>query len=206
MRHGQEEQARALYLRVSTDEQTTDNQRDALVQMAEQRGFEIVREFEETISGRKAKRPEFDAMMKAAHRSEFDVLLVWAIDRFGRSLAKNVADLTTLADKGVDVISHQEDWLAMQGPTRGLLVSVFSWIAEQEAERRSERTKAGLRRARKQGTTLGRPRAKVDRDKARKLRAKGESIRAIAIKLKTSPATIQRILKDTPEGKRMARA
>ncbi|MCA9620182.1 MAG: recombinase family protein [Myxococcales bacterium] len=83
---------------------------------------------------------------------------------------------------------------------------MFSWIAEQEAERRSERTKAGLRRARKQGKALGRPRVEVDRDKARKLRAKGESIRAIAARLNTSPATIQRVLKDTPEGKRTAAA
>ncbi|MEM9693189.1 MAG: recombinase family protein [Myxococcota bacterium] len=184
----------AMYLRVSTDGQTTDNQRPALERMAERRGLEVTVVYEEAVSGRATKRPEFDRMMTAAHRGEFDVVLIWAIDRFGRSMAKNVEAITALDERGVEVVSHQEEWLTMRGPTRGLLVSVFSWVAEQEAERRSERTKEGLRRARREGKTLGRPRVHVDVTKARKLREKGDSIRTIAKKLKTSPATIQRAL------------
>lgn len=196
----------ALYLRVSTKAQTTDSQRAEVERLAEHRGYEIVAVYDEQASARAKKRPQFDAMMAAAHRGEFDVLVVWALDRFGRSLHKNVADVVTLDTKGVEIVSVREPWLDTANPTRPLLISIFSWVAEQEGNRISERVRSGQARARKEGTHIGRPRAKVDRDKARKLRAKGHSIREIAAKLKTSPATIHRVLKDTPEGKRGARS
>lgn len=189
----------AFYLRVSTSGQTTDSQRHDVEQLAAHRGYEVVHVFEETVSARAKKRPAYDEMMAAAHRGEFDVLVVWALDRFGRSLAKNVEAVVALDEKHVEVVSVREPWLDTAGPTRGLLVSIFSWVAEQESERISERVRAGQARAKREGTHIGRPRAKLNRDRARELRAKGLSIREIAKKMKASRATVHRVLQDTPE-------
>lgn len=150
-----------LYLRVSTPkrksrdsdveppkhEQTVDNQRPDLTRLAALQGFELVREYAAHESTSK-RRPVFEEMMAAARRREFDVLLVWAIDRFGRSMAGNVTDVLELERLGIRVMSFTESWLDTdaRNPVRGLLLSVFSWIAEQEKLRRSERTKAAMDR------------------------------------------------------------
>jgi DNA invertase Pin-like site-specific DNA recombinase len=143
-------------------------------------------------------RPAFARMMGDAKRGAFDVLVVWAIDRFGRSMVGNLQDLLELDRLGVTVASVRESWLDTSGPTRGLLVAVFSWAAEQERSRLIERTRAGMARAKRHGTRSGRPigRAKrrVDTDKARLLMAEGCSQRAAAKALKVPLGTLQRAL------------
>ncbi len=182
----------AIYLRVSGERQTTDNQLPDVEQLACQRG-EIVLRYEETGSAAK-HRPAFERMLKDAKRGRFDVLVVWAIDRFGRSMVGNLNDLLELDRIGVQVASVRETWLDTSGPTRGLLVAIFSWCAEQERARLIDRTKAGLERARRQGKRLGRPKARVDVDEGRKLMAEGMSQRAAARALAVSLATFQRAL------------
>lgn len=147
----------AAYLRVSTDRQETQNQRPALERLAAARGFEL-EFFEETASGAKT-RPVLEQLTNRARRGEFAAVLVWAIDRLGRSMPDVVDRVRALDAAGVAVISHQEPWLDTTGPTRPLLLSIFAWVAEQERARLRERTRAGLARARAQGKRLGRPRA-----------------------------------------------
>ncbi len=204
-----------LYLRVSTPkrkqrpgeveppkpEQTVDNQRPDLARLAELHGFTIVREYAAHESTAK-RRPTFEAVMADARRREFDVLLVWAIDRFGRSLEGNVRDVLELERLGVRVMSFSEGWLDtdQRSPVRGLLLSIFSWIAEQERLRRSERTRAGLARVRERGSKSGRPIGRPPRldaeglARVHALRAAGRSIRSIAMAVGVPRPTIQRAL------------
>jgi putative DNA-invertase from lambdoid prophage Rac len=172
----------ALYLRVSTDEQSTDNQRPELEQLARVRGLEIVAVYEEQASAAKT-RERFDAMRADAHRGAFDVLLVWALDRFGRSMVGNLGAVLELDRRGVQVVSAREAWLDTGGPTRNLLVAIFSWVAEQERAQLIARTNAGLERARRRGVRLGRPRARVDVGLAQRLASEGLSQREIAKRL-----------------------
>jgi len=183
----------ALYVRVSTDEQETDNQRHELERVARARGFEVVDVYEEIESAVK-KRPAYEKMKSDAHRRRFDVLMIWAIDRFGRSLAGNVADIVELDRVGIQIISVSEPWLDTSGPVRGLLIAIFSWCAEQERLRLIERTKAGLARARREGKRLGRKPRRFDVARARALRAEGKSLREVGAALGVSKSTLAREL------------
>ncbi len=153
----------ALYIRVSTDDQELANQRPELERLASMRRLSIVARYEEHASAAKA-RPQFDRMLADARGGAFDVLLIWAIDRFGRSMAGNVNHVLELERVGVRVVSVRETWLDTSGPVRDLLLAIFSWIAEQERVRLGERTRAGMERARLAGKSIGRPRARVDRN------------------------------------------
>ncbi len=183
----------ACYLRVSTDKQSSANQRPEVVQIVRARGLEIVEVFEETASAAK-KRPEFDRMLLAAHRGEFDAIVVWSLDRLGRSMIGNMQTVLDLDRLGVEIISVREQWLQMQGPVRSLLLAVFGWVAEQERERIRDRTREGLARARREGKQVGRPRAHVDIDQALLLRRRGLSIRRAASRLGIGATTLHRIL------------
>ena len=191
-----ERRAAALYLRVSSEEQHLGNQRPDLLRLARQRGLEIVSVYEEKVSAGAAKRPQLERLMLAAHRAEFDHVLVWALDRLGRSLVGNLDALLTLDQLGVRVISYQESWLDNIGPTRGLLVAILSWVAEHERQRIGERTRAGLERARKKGTRLGRPRVHINVDCARQLLSQGFSYRQAARKLGVGASTLHRAIQE----------
>lgn len=183
----------AIYVRVSTGEQTVQNQLDELRELAGARGFEVVEVFEEVCSAAK-KRPRFEAMMTAAKRGKFKILLVWALDRFGRSMLGNMSDVVELDRVGVQLISVRETWLDTSGPVRSLLIAIFSWAAELERARLIERTLAGLARARRDGKQLGRPRVVLDVPRARRLRAEGRSIRDVARVLGVSSSVLARAL------------
>lgn len=183
----------AIYVRVSTDKQSCDNQRPEIEQLARARGFEILKVYEEQASAAKT-RPQHAKMMADAKKGRFKVLIVWALDRFGRSMTGNLADVLELDRIGVQVVSVRESWLDTGGPVRTLLVAIFSWVAEQERNRLIERTKAGLAAARKRGARIGRPPAKLDGDHLRALRGEGKSVREIAAILQVGASTIQRRL------------
>jgi len=185
----------AVYLRVSTNDQNPENQRADLMRLAKARGFKHLELYEETASTAK-RRPKFEAMRFAAHGGGFRSILVWSVDRFGRSMLGNIRDVLELNRIGVAVVSCKETWLDTDGPTRDLLLAIFSWIAEQERRRIGERTKAGLIQARKRGSRIGRPHrmgaALVAR--ARAMRKAKLSLRAIAVALKVPRATLARTL------------
>lgn len=184
----------ALYLRVSTMQQTTDNQRPELEDLARRRGLEVVGVYEEQASAVKS-RPAFERILEDAHRGRFEVLAVWALDRFGRSMVGNMQTVLELDRRGVQVVSVREPWLDTGGPVRPLLVAIFSWVAEQERIRLVERTKAGIDRARKKGVHLGRPAARVDLVQARALQRGGASVRDIAKALRLPRSTVGRALR-----------
>jgi putative DNA-invertase from lambdoid prophage Rac len=189
----------ALYLRVSTDDQVTENQRPELEQLARARGLKIVAVYEEHASALKVRR-RFEAMMNDAHRGAFDVLLLWALDRLGRSMVGNLQAVLELDRRGVQVLSVREPWLDTGGPVRPLLVAIFSWVAEQERAHLVARTKAGLERARRRGVHLGRPVARVDVVLARSLRAQGLSIRDVAKALRVPTTTLHRAIGRSEKG------
>jgi DNA invertase Pin-like site-specific DNA recombinase len=145
----------------------------------------------ETISAVKV-RPELKRMMLAAHAGTFDTLIVWALDRLGRSMAGNLQTVLELDRLGVRVVSVREPWLDTSGPVRSLLIAIFGWVAEQERLRIVERTKAGIARARHEGKHVGRPAAHVDLDEALRLRRRGTSIREAARRLGVGASTLQR--------------
>lgn len=172
----------ALYLRVSTKEQTTENQRLELERIARVKGWEIVTTYEDAgISGTKGreKRPSFDQALKDAVRAKFDVLMSWDVSRLGRSLSGLVDTLEQLQANRVDLYLHQQalDTTTPSGKAMFQMTGVF---AEFERAMISERVKAGLCRAKAQGKTLGRPRIQVDNRKILNERNAGYSLRRIA--------------------------
>jgi len=190
----------AIYLRVSKSDgsQSVENQRPEVEQLARARGFEVEKIYEEQGSAAK-HRPIFEQMLKDARRGKFTVLVLWSLDRFGRSMVGNLQDVLELDRLGITVVSVKETWLDTGGPVRNLLVGIFSWVAEQERARLIERTKAGLQAARRRGAKIGRPRRRVDLDRARELRAGGQSLRAVAKELGVGYATLCRALAGAEE-------
>jgi DNA invertase Pin-like site-specific DNA recombinase len=178
----------ACYLRVSTDRQDHANQRPDVERLAAARGLELDgRVYEEVESGAKADRPVLRALMEFARRGGFRVLVIWSIDRLGRSMWGAIDDLRELDRLGVRVISVQEPWLDTTGPMRDLLLAIFAWLAQHERDRLRERTKAGLARARAQGKRLGRPPvARPDPGKVRALRETGASWARVAAVVEAS--------------------
>jgi DNA invertase Pin-like site-specific DNA recombinase len=183
----------ALYLRVSTDGQTVENQRAELAQLATARGWSPVW-YEETASAAKA-RPVLDGLMGDARAGRVQVVAVWALDRLDRSMVGAILRLVELDRLGCQVVSLRETWLDTSGPARSLLVAVFGWVAEQERSRLIERTRAGIDRARREGKVIGRPRASaILLHAAAELVEAGTPLRAAARSKGVSEATLRRFL------------
>jgi DNA invertase Pin-like site-specific DNA recombinase len=148
----------AIYGRVSTlTNQSVEMQARDLHQLAERRSFEVVREyFDEGVSGAKSSRPALDQMLADARRGKFRVLLVWKLDRLGRSLAHLVRLLEDLRSCNVELVSFSEG-LDFTTTTGKLLYQVLSAFAEFERDCIRERVRAGMRNARAKGRPIGRP-------------------------------------------------
>jgi DNA invertase Pin-like site-specific DNA recombinase len=186
----------ALYLRVSTDRQTADNQVADVRQLALARGFEPVL-YEEVESGAKAGRPVLDRMLGDVRAGRIQAVAVWALDRLHRSMTSCIGTVLELDRLGVPVLSVREPWLDTSGPVRPLLVAIFGWVAEQERTRLIERTKAGLERARRHGVRLGRPpKSPVLLHAARDLVAAGVPVSEAARRKGVARSTLQRFIRD----------
>ncbi len=187
----------ALYARVSTDGQTTDNQVRELRTVAERNGWQIVGEFiDQGISGAKGRqaRPQFDALSTAAVRRECDLIMAWSVDRLGRSLQDLEGFLNEIHAKKVDLYLHQQN-IDTTTPAGKMLFQMLSVFAEFERAMIQERVKAGLARARAQGKRLGRPRVSDDIEQAvRFQRRKGHGMFKIAKALRIGVGTVQRIV------------
>jgi DNA invertase Pin-like site-specific DNA recombinase len=187
----------ALYMRVSTVDQHPESQLHDLRQMAAQRGLEIVQEYTDRISGVKAKRPGLDQMMTDARRRRFDVVLVWASDRIARSVKHFLEVLDELNRLGVEYISLREN-IDTGGPLGRAIIVIVAAIAELERSLIIERVRAGMRRARLEGTHIGRNPLIVDHEAIRRERRQGQSLRQIAKGHRISTATVQRVLRKPP--------
>jgi len=153
-----------IYTRVSTEEQTTDNQTPVLTAWAQHRGWGVVKIYEEEGSAwRAGHQKQLAQLMKDARLGMFEVVLVWALDRLTREGAAAILNLVNkLGGYGVKVYSHEESWTEAPGPVAELLYALTGWVAKMESQRRSERTKAGMDRARAEGKHVGRPKGRKD--------------------------------------------
>ena len=192
----------AIYLRVSTDKQTVENQRIALAAVAERRGWQIVGTFSDKgISGAKGRedRPGLDDLLKRAQRREFDVVMAWAIDRIGRSLIDLLNTIETLKACGVGLYLDQQS-IDTTTPAGKLMFQVTGAFAEFERSMIRQRVNAGLKRAVEQGKQLGRPKIAEALEKRiqTQLRA-GKGILKVAREFGVGTGTVQRI-KDEMSG------
>ncbi len=189
----------AIYTRVSTDSQTTDNQLLELEAAAKRHNWEIVAVFrDEGVTGSKPlfKRPEGKELQRAVARREIDLVAAWSVDRLGRSLQDLLGTLSELEAKGIDLYLHQQG-IDTTTPGGRALFQMLGVFAEFERSMIRERVNAGLSRARAAGKTLGRP---CIGDETRKrivqLRAEGRGIRKIAAELRTGVGTVSRVLSE----------
>lgn len=156
----------AIYARVSKDEASSDgslqdpnNQLLPLRKYCEAMGWEIKKEFVDRASGGSANRPEFQSMLAQVRQKHFDVIFVWALDRFSREgMTNTLSYIKQLKQYNTGLKSLQESWLdtTQEGVTE-LLLAIFAWVAAEEKRKISERTKAGLAKKKAQGVHLGRP-------------------------------------------------
>ena len=185
----------ALYMRVSTLDQHPETQLYDLRQMAQQRGYQIVEEYTDRISGAKAKRPGLDSMMGDARRGRFDVVLVWASDRIARSVRHFLEVLDELNRLNVEFVSFREQ-IDTGGPLGRAVVVIIGAIAELERNLIIERVRAGMRRAKLEGRHIGRKPLVLDRDAILQDRQRGHSLSQLAKGHLVSRATIHRVLKE----------
>ena len=183
----------ALYARVSTcnGQQDPELQLRELREYARLRGLTIVGEYIDRISGSKDSRPALNRLMADASQRKFDAVLVWKLDRFGRSLRHLVNALAELEALGLTFISLRDN-LDLSTPSGRLMFQIIGAMAEFERSLIQERVKAGLRNARAKGKKLGRPRTAIDESRVEKLRHAGASWRAIAAELGVGVGTVHR--------------
>jgi DNA invertase Pin-like site-specific DNA recombinase len=192
----------ALYARVSTRDkgQDTENQVRQLRQFAGKQGWTIVHEYVDHATGKHSDREQFKRMFGAASRREFDVLLFWSLDRLSREgVVETLNHLQRLTGYGVDYRSFTEQYLDSTGLFKEAVIGILAAIAKQERVRLSERTIAGLERARAHGRVGGRPKVEDSPGivkEFRKLKASGLSVRQIARQMEISPTTVQKLAKN----------
>lgn len=185
-----------IYARVSTTDQNCSQQLRDLKLYCKARCWIIENEYvDHGVSGMKAQRPAMDRLMEAARRRSIDAVMVWKLDRWGRSMSHFVASVQELDNLGVRFIAVTQGIDTDKSNAGGrLLMNILASFAEFEHELIVERTLAGLARARREGKTLGRPRKILDRDRVRQLHTQGLGMRAIGKQMKISAMTVQRIL------------
>jgi DNA invertase Pin-like site-specific DNA recombinase len=178
----------ALYARVSTTDQTAENQLLELRRYAEARGWMSAEYVDTGVSGSKDRRPALDRLMADATARRVDLVVCWRLDRFGRNLRHLVVTIEELTAAGVGFVSLGES-IDTGSPTGRLLLGVLGSFAQFERERIKERIQAGLQRARKQGQRLGRRRQKIDPEAI--LRVQGMSVRHAAKVLGVPASRVQ---------------
>jgi DNA invertase Pin-like site-specific DNA recombinase len=186
-----------IYCRVSTKDkgQDVENQLRQLREFCSKQGWMIAREYVDHLSAKDSDRQQFQEMFAGASRREFDVVLFWALDRFSREgVFQTLQQLQRLTSYGVGYRSFTEQYLDSCGLFKDAVISILATIAKQERIRLSERTIAGLERARAKGRVGGRPRVICNRDKVLALHQAGRSCAVIATDLHLSKTTVHRIL------------
>lgn len=185
----------AIYARVSTEDQNCTLQLAECREFCIRQGWEIAGEYvDEGWSGAKASRPAFDRLLADAGRQKFGIVVVWKLDRWGRSLTNCLASIERLAKAGTSWVSCTQPELDTRhsSPTGRLLLHIIAAVAEFEREMIRERCRAGMKQAIAQGKRCSRPQAVYDREEAARMRRGGMRIRAIAEALGVSKSVIQR--------------
>jgi putative DNA-invertase from lambdoid prophage Rac len=189
----------AIYARVSTVDQHCEMQIKELREYCARRGWEIAGEYVDTgWSGAKADRPEINRLKQDARERRFDVVLVWKLDRWGRSVVDCLNSVEELRRLGVRWIAVTQNLDTDESnPMSRLMLTQMAAFAEFEREMIRERVKGGMLAAKHRGVKCGRPKLLIDRMKISDLRSKGLSERAIAAKLRIGGGTVHRWLKKT---------
>jgi len=186
----------ALYVRVSQDSQTVENQTLILNEVAERSGWDVIHVFaDEGISGAKGrdKRPGYDALLKAVSRRDIDIVAAWSVDRLGRSLPDLVAFLSDIQSKGCDLYLHQQA-VDTSTPSGRMLFQMLGVFAEFERTIIRSRIMAAHERCRSKGIRIGRPPTPVSRlEKIEKALKRGLSVRKAAAETGVSTATVMRV-------------
>lgn len=186
----------ALYGRISTAQQETENQMAILRDYCRKQEYEITSEYIDVITGGTAEREQFQKMFEDARTRKFDLVMFWALDRFSREgVLETLNHLKLLNTFGVDWRSYSEQYLDSTGIFREAIIAILAALAKQEKIRIRERTMAGLDRARKNGKILGRKPQVFDRKAAIEMREAGLSLSHIAAILGVSKPTIYRVCK-----------
>ena len=184
-----------FYMRVSTVDQHPESQLHDLRELARQRGYEVVHEYTDKISGTRAKRPGLDELMRDARRGRFDVVLVWASDRLARSVRHFLEVLDEFNHLNIEFVSYREN-MDTSGPLGRAIIVIIGAIAELERNLIVERVRAGMRRAKLEGRQIGRRPLDIDRAAVLRHRAQGQSLSQIAKSFTISRATVSRIIKE----------
>ena len=189
----------AIYARVSTPEQRIDNQLYDLRQFAQQRGFEVVAEYTDVgVSGTKARRPGLDAMLKDAGKRKFGVLIVAAFDRVARSTKHFLSVVDELDGHGIEFVSRREN-IATDGAMGRLFLTLISSIAELESDLIKERIRAGMRRRKLDGLSVGRQPLDIDHESLVRDRMAGMSLTDVARKYSVSRASVVRWVREAAQ-------
>lgn len=187
----------AVYTRVSTKDkgQDTENQVRQLTTFCEKQGWNVVKVYRDQMTGKHSDRQAFQEMFADASRREFDVVLFWSLDRFSREgVLETLQHLQRLTSYGIGYKSFTEQFLDSCGVFRDAVIGILATIARQERIRLSERTIAGLERARAKGRVGGRPRIARNDSQVFGLREAGKSFSEIGTELGLSKTTVARIL------------
>jgi putative DNA-invertase from lambdoid prophage Rac len=185
----------AIYARGSTSDQNNEIQVRELTEYITRRGWELAGIYQDTMSGAKAKRLGLDALMAEARLRQFDAVLVWKLDRFGRSLVNCINGIQELSAHGLRFIAVSQGLdTDASSPTSRLLLHILAAVAEFERELIRARVCAGVANAKKNGKALGRPKATFDRHKAIEMRAAGMSFPQIAKLLGVGQGTVVRAI------------
>jgi len=185
----------AIYCRVSTADQRIESQLYDLRELAAQKGYEIVSEYADHISGTKSRRPGLDLLLQDAHRKKFSVVLVAAFDRVARSVRHFLQVIDELESLGVVFISRREQ-VDTSGMMGRLFLTLIGSIAELESDLIRERVRAGMRRAKLEGRQIGRARLDIDREQVVEDRRTGMSLTAVAKRHSISRASVCRLMKE----------
>lgn len=183
----------AVYLRVSSGDQNHAAQRCDVLQLIQQRGWAVVEEYLDTISGVRARRPGLDRLMNDARRGRFDVVAVWSFDRLGRSVRHFLQVIDELRHLNIEFVSYREN-IDCTGPLGNTIMVILSAVAELERNLIIERVRSGMRRARLEGQHIGRPKLVVDRNAVLRDRQRGFSIRQLAKLHRLSRTSVCRLL------------
>ncbi|MGE0709332.1 MAG: recombinase family protein [Planctomycetota bacterium] len=186
----------AIYARVSTADQDPESQLRELRAYVERRGWTAAEEYvDHGVSGAKERRPALDRLLRAARQRKVDAILVWALDRFGRSLRHLVTVIDELGALGVGFVAFTQGIdTTTSNPAGRLTLQVLGAVAEFERAMIRERVRAGIAKARAMGTALGRPRKEVSPGQVRRLREQGLSLREIGQHLGVSKNLVARVL------------
>jgi DNA invertase Pin-like site-specific DNA recombinase len=193
----------AIYVRVSSPDQHPETQLCDLRPLAAQRGYEIVAEYSDTITGTKAKRPGLDQLVSDARRGRFNVVLVWAFHRMARSVKHFLEVLDEFNRLNIGFISFRENVDTDSALGRAMIV-IIAAISELERSLIVERVRAGMRRAKLEGRQIGHARLDINREQVVEDRRSGMSLTQVAKRHNISRASVCRLMKEFPENRHPA--